>query len=453
MNKPRSWTEAERLRAKQLLEEGETYKATAEILTEESGCLRTRDMVRKQFRAGYIVLDLPRDVENSFPKEKNTATFLEEDNYATIEGKFDEQKAPTLKTLLEKFNIDTDIWECSHFKVNQWDVSAKEEVDGKVVWNTHKNYQAKATLIRRIPVKFDFPTVKGAVVGKIAKYKSSPVRNSGNLDVIVPDAQVGFKRDLQTGYMDPLHDLKAFDIVTEAIKDLKPNRVVLLGDMLDLPDWSTHFMHSPEFSFTTQASLDWLASWLAEVRPYCKEMVYIEGNHEKRMTDYIVKNTMHAYGIRPANKPDLPPVISIPFLLGLADMDIQYVGNYPSGEFYINNNLVCIHGHQVGAKSGQSVMKALGDARISTIFGHVHRLEMAHKTIWTQGRPKIYQAVSLGTIARIDGIVPSGSARHNWQQGFGVVEYDDENFQIDTVGIYEGRSIYRGKVYEAREMD
>tara|TARA_R110001599_G_scaffold287274_1_gene489806 strand:+ start:735 stop:902 length:168 start_codon:yes stop_codon:yes gene_type:complete len=46
MNKPRSWTEAERLRAKQLLEEGETYKATAEILTEESGCLRTRDMVR-----------------------------------------------------------------------------------------------------------------------------------------------------------------------------------------------------------------------------------------------------------------------------------------------------------------------------------------------------------------------------------------------------------------------
>ena len=106
MNKPRSWTEAERLRAKQLLEEGETYKATAEILTEESGCLRTRDMVRKQFRAGYIVLDLPRDVENSFPKEKNTATFLEEDNYATIEGKFDEQKAPTLKTLLEKFNID-----------------------------------------------------------------------------------------------------------------------------------------------------------------------------------------------------------------------------------------------------------------------------------------------------------------------------------------------------------
>ena len=453
MNKARSWTEAERQRAKTLLENGSTYKAAAEILTEEFGQLRTRDMVRKQLRAGYIILDLPRRVENNLHREINTATFSEEDNYATIEGKFDESKPPTLATLLDKFNIDTDIWECTNFKVNQWDVSAKEEVDGRIVWNTHKNYQAKATLIRKVPVKFDFPTVRGAVVGKIAKHKSIPVKNRGNLDVVVPDAQVGFKRDLQTGHMEPLHDLRAFDIVTEAIKDLRPNRVVLLGDMLDLPDWSTHFMHSPEFSFTTQASLDWLASWLAEIRPYCKEMVYIEGNHEKRMTDYIVKNTMHAYGIRPANCPDVPPVVSIPFLLGLADMDIQYVGNYPSGEFYINNNLVCIHGHKVGAKSGQSVMKALGDARISTIFGHVHRLEMAHKTIWTQGRPKIYQAVSLGTIARIDGIVPSGSARHNWQQGFGVVEYDDENFQVDTVGIYEGRAIYRGKVYEAKGTD
>ena len=146
MNKARSWTGAERLRAKLLLENGNTYKATAEILTEEFGQLRTRDMVRKQLRAGYIVLDLPRRVESNLSQEMNTATFSEEDNYATIEGKFDESKPPTLATLLEKFNIDTDIWECTNFKVNQWDVSAKEEIDGRIVWNTHKNYQQNISL-------------------------------------------------------------------------------------------------------------------------------------------------------------------------------------------------------------------------------------------------------------------------------------------------------------------
>ena len=74
---------------------------------------------------------------------------------------------------------------------------------------------------------------------------------------------------------------------------------------------------------------------------------------------------------------------------------------------------------------------------------------MAHKTIWTRGTPKIYQAVSLGTLARIDGTVPSSSARHNWQHGFGVVEYDDEKFNVEVVGIYEGFCIYRGKEYKA----
>ena len=263
----------------------------------------------------------------------------------------------------------------------------------------------------------------------------------------MPDSQCGFKRNLETGELTPLHDLKAIAIATEIIKDLKPDRVIMLGDMLDLPDWSTHFVRSPEFYFTTQPSLNYVASWIKELRPYCKEMVYIEGNHEKRMIDSIVQNTIQAYGIKPANEPKSAPILSVPYLLGLDKLDVQYVGNYPHGEFYINNNLVCIHGIKVGAQSGQSVMKLLNSPRISIIQGHVHRLEMAHKTVWTHGKPKIYQAISCGTLCRIDGIVPGGGTRYNWQQGIGVIEYTDEDFQIDTIGIYEGKSIFRGKSY------
>lgn len=442
------WTDEERLRAETLINSGLTYKETAEILTSEFGHVRTYNMVRKQVRNGKINADEDRKDLKQRSSDKNNSTYTEKDNYATLEGTFVDGKAPTLGDLLAKFSIDAKIWEVTNFRVNQWDVSAKEEIDGKIHWNVHTNYQARATLMRKTPVKCAFPPVQGANVGKLKLSVKLPKRKR-SIDVVVPDSQVGYRRDLQTGEMNPLHDLKAIGIVTKVIKEMKPNRVVLLGDMIDLPDWSTHFIHSPEFAFTTQASIDWMSSWLKEIRPYCNELIYIEGNHEKRMVDSIVKNTVQAYGIRPANEPEAPPVLSIPYLLGLHKMDIQYVGGYPRGEFYINNNLVCIHGHKVGAKSGQSVMKILDDARISTIMGHIHRLEMAHKTIWTQGMPKFYQAVSLGTTARIDGIVPSGSARHNWQQGFGVIEYDDEDFQIDTVGIYEGKAIYRGKAYES----
>ena len=376
----------------------------------------------------------------------STSSMVEELNYVYITDNVSDGKAPTLQTLLEKFNVSEEEWKVTNFKVNQWDVSAKEEVDGKIVWNTHTNYQARASLVRKRPVKCDFPSVQGATVGDVKLNVKTPKRNL-KIDVVLPDAQVGFKRDIHSGELAPLHDLKAIAIATEIIKEIKPNRIIMLGDMLDLPDWSTHFVRSPEFYFTTQPSLDWLASWIKELRPYCKEMVYIEGNHEKRMIDSIVQNTIQAYGIKPANEPDVPPIVSVPYMLGLHKIGVEYIGNYPHGEFYINDNLVCIHGNKVGPKSGQSIMKMLDSPRISVIQGHVHRLEMGHKTVWSHGQPKIYQAVSLGTLARIDGIVPGGGARYNWQQGFGIVEYDNDRFQIDSVGIYDGKAIFKGKFY------
>ena len=376
----------------------------------------------------------------------STSSMVEELNYVYITDNVSDGKAPTLQTLLEKFNVSEEEWKVTNFKVNQWDVSAKEEVDGKIVWNTHTNYQARASLVRKRPVKCDFPAVQGATVGDVKLNVKTPKRNL-NVDIVLPDAQVGFKRDIHSGELTPLHDLKAIAIATEIIKEIKPNRIIMLGDMLDLPDWSTHYVRSPEFYFTTQPSLDWLASWIKELRPYCKEMVYIEGNHEKRMIDSIVQNTIQAYGIKPANEPDVPPIVSVPYMLGLHKIGVEYIGNYPHGEFYINDNLVCIHGNKVGPKSGQSVMKMLDSPRISVIQGHVHRLEMGHKTVWSHGQPKIYQAVSLGTLARIDGVVPGGGTRYNWQQGFGIVEYDNDRFQIDSVGIYDGKAIFKGKFY------
>ena len=383
--------------------------------------------------------------ENNNNANVNTSSYVEDMNYIYIDD-VENKKAPTLKSVLKKFKIKEDVWKVTNFKVNQWDVSAKQEIDGKIVWNTHTNYQAKASLVRKKPVKTDFPHVRGAKVKRL-KFNVNIPKREKKLDIILPDSQIGYKKDMSTGKLEPLHDLRAIAIVTEIIKEVKPNRIIMLGDMLDLPDWSTHYVRSPEFYFTTQPSIDYLASWINELRPYCEEMVYIEGNHEKRMMDSIVQNTIQAYGIKPANEPDVPPLISVPYILGLHKIGVEYVGQYPHGEYYINDNLVCIHGNKVGAKSGQSVMKLLDSPRISIIQGHIHRLEMAHKTVWTHGKPKIYQAVSMGTLARIDGIVPGGGTRYNWQQGFGVVEYDEERFRIDTVGIYDGHSIYNGKEY------
>ena len=137
----------------------------------------------------------------------STSSMVEELNYVYITDNVSDGKAPTLQTLLEKFNVSEEEWKVTNFKVNQWDVSAKEEVDGKIVWNTHTNYQARASLVRKRPVKCDFPSVQGATVGDVKLNVKTPKRKL-NLDIVLPDAQVGFKRDIHSGELTPLHDLK-----------------------------------------------------------------------------------------------------------------------------------------------------------------------------------------------------------------------------------------------------
>ena len=112
------------------------------------------------------------------------------------------------------------------------------------------------------------------------------------------------------------------------------------------------------------------------------------------MVDNIIKNSIHAYGIKKANEPTTESVMSVPFLLGLEALQVEWIGNYPQGEYWINDNLVCEHGYKVGAKSGQSVMKYLDDARCSVMFGHTHRMESAHKTVHSRYKAVIYGAYS-----------------------------------------------------------
>jgi hypothetical protein len=144
----------------------------------------------------------------------------------------------------------------------------------------------------------------------------------------------------------------------------------------------------------------------------------------------------------------------VPYLLGLDEMDIAYVGDYPRGRFWLNDNLRVSHSERLGTKSGMSVSRSLDGARCSLIFGHSHRLEAAHQTVHARDKARVYGAYNVGTLARIDGAVPSNSADANWQQGFGVVDYSESGKQLHSVQlvpIYGGECIFEGAAYAATE--
>ena len=367
--------------------------------------------------------------------------FAEHGNHATVtlprSG-----KPPTLEALFEKFHIQPDDWKVLSYRINEWQQHSAEH-------GVIPLYQGKATLALKNPVVCEWPVVQPLKIKPLKMQRAKKSKGKTKRAMVIADSQVGFFRSFDTYKVSTLHDLSAFACVTNAIMDEAPDVLVLLGDMLDLPDWSDHFVQSPEFSFTTQMSINWFGSWLRKIRPYCGEVIYIEGNHELRLLRGIMTNTVSAFKLKPANLPDAHPLLSIESMLGLRDLDIEYLGPYPRGRYWLNSNLQMIHGEKIGAKSGQTAMKMVDQLRASLVQGHVHRQECAHITSHNQEKSVSYGAYSLGCLARIDGAVPSKSDQVNWQQGFGIVDYNEDLFQMSMVNIINGQYLWNRRLLKA----
>jgi len=346
--------------------------------------------------------------------------------------------------MLELFKIDTTIWKVDKFRVNSWVVTS---------WKTGKqeaatNYQTRLDLIRIIPLEQEIPALKRIVINMPSAPKGAYQQQSLNRCLILSDSQNGYIRDMVTGKLTPFHDRRIWDIALQTADIYQPHKIILLGDMLDLSDWSDHYTISGESYFTFQPALIELYWWLSRLRVVCPnaEMVYLEGNHEQRMTRVILNNLLAAYKIKPANQPKNPPALSIENLMGLQELGIRYLGDYPKNNYWLNDNLEVLHGEIVRTGSGDTVKTVLKDARNSMIFGHGHRREMANKTVHPKDRIIFYTVAMVGCMCHVDGRVPSQKGTENWQNGLMKVDYEDSNglFEIRDIPINNGIALYDG---------
>ena len=473
------WTDDLKEEVSNLLERGYTYPKCCEILNRRYPEYNfTLESIRSQKRSGTLSVN-PRiplspskyrrkkqvlepnllDEGKKNPYYQSTTKDIEDDdeasghnfethgNYAILDYRGEDNPA-TLDDLLASCDVDTEIWDVERYVVNKWEVAMKM---GETI--VHRPlFQVKAWLVRKLPVVVEFPTIK--TIRPIV-YKPKPRKAKKCKDrtaLIIPDAQVGFRKSFDDGSLDPFHDRKALDICLQMAEKHQPDEIILLGDMLDLPEWSDKFMISPEFYWTTQPSINELYWWIKELRQYCEKMIYIEGNHELRMAKAVVKNIVAAYNLKPANEPERQ-VLTVPTLLALDELGVEYCGPYPDGEYWINDNLRVHHGQLARKGGGKTASAMLNDARNSEIIGHIHRHEMAQRTVHPRGGIKTYVVYSPGTVARIDGVVPAYQTRNDWQQGLALVHYQEGNglFQIVPYNIHDGVCMADGEVLKARK--
>ncbi|MCS4278017.1 hypothetical protein M2390_003237 [Mycetocola sp. BIGb0189] len=270
------------------------------------------------------------------------------------------------------------------------------------------------------------------------------------------DTQIGF-RQLADGTLDPFHDDQAMALFVEVCRRYQPEKIQILGDFLDLAAQG-RFAQEAAFAQTTQASIDRGHRFLAELRAVAprSEIIVIEGNHDKRMQNFIEANALAAFGLRRAQMPGSWPVMSLPNLLRLDELGITYMDAYPAATDWDNDTTRNIHGTKANSRGSTTAQYVTDLPHINTWAAHTHRVEITYRSVMgPRGEAVESYSANPGALCRTDGAVPSVNGAigaggvpakvvENWQQGLGFNYYNDTETWPAVYRIINGAALIEG---------
>lgn len=288
--------------------------------------------------------------------------------------------------------------------------------------------------------------VRKAAPNVIQPLRRTPRKRTRELQALVGgDAQFPFADEAATG------------LFLRAARELRPEDVILVGDMVDFPALS-RFAQRKEWVGSTQKGIDEYYTFLTNVRANAPDatITVVHGNHEQRLINALERNLSEVAGIRQAlgNR----ALLSVQHLARYDELDINYVDGYPNGTFWLEDNLKFIHGTNV-KKGGSNAAKYLNEERETTIYGHTHRLEYAQRTFATRLGKTTLSAASPGALCLTDGSVPGFNYSPNaegtivkkaedWQAGALVINHEGLHHDITPVQFTERGMLLKGQRYE-----
>lgn len=365
----------------------------------------------------------------------------------------------TASDLVAAAGVNLDEWIIEKKMVNCWDAMSK---DGPV-----KMHQIKLWLSRRPSYFIQAVTPVSAI-----KRMTPTTSKASKTAVIIPDSQHGFRakriKNPTTGIYEtkliPMHDRQACDAALIACQQIQPDEIILMGDMVDFAGFGKYSLEN-NAKFLVQPTLQELSWWLQSIRLACPsaKITYTAGNHEARLKRAIQDHLPEAEGLRPADDLDGPPVLSVSRLLGLDQMDIDYIEDYGT-PYWLFDKIKCHHGHIVRPKGGQTTSAILSsESQHSHIVGHIHRREMCSKTTSVPKKldngkvgsvPHTIHAMSPGCLCSLDtSRVPAvrGKPELDWQHGVGRVDLVGEDVFMTIIPIEKGMFILDGNVFQGEE--
>ena len=235
----------------------------------------------------------------------------------------------------------------------------------------------------------------------------------------------------------PNHDTTVLALFLIFLRDYQPDILVINGDLIDCYELS-EFKKSAWLQHPIEKEFELAEKFFKKVKEFCPKtrIIYIFGNHEKRLAKYISNN---------AEKMARLKGMTLESIMGLDDYGIDYLPcplemskfthNYIDlgGLLYGHFDKVSMH----SAYTAKNLMDTLGR---SFIQGHTHRGGVYYKT---QGE-KVLIGVENFCMCSLK---PDYTSLVNWQNGYSIINYTGGEFNIRPVPIINYKFIINNKKY------
>lgn len=249
-------------------------------------------------------------------------------------------------------------------------------------------------------------------------------------------------------HVDETQSLERFNWLGKLIVDERPDHIVYMGDFLTLnclSAWDLNKRAKMEGRrYAVEVGVGRFALGMAEApmrklqirqranheKLYKPELVFIEGNHEDRLTRYLEKD------------PTFAGHISIEKDLSLFARGYKFI---PYREYHYINNIAFTHipFNKIREISGANItMKASQCIVDSVVFGHTHEQHLAH--IHRQGMPHLQDIYNCGCFISKKEDYVHGRVTQYWRGVSFLHTEDPGRFDVETVSYSALRRRYGG---------
>lgn len=244
--------------------------------------------------------------------------------------------------------------------------------------------------------------------------------------LIIPDTHI------------PYQDEKAYNLMLKVAKSMPSvDEIVLLGDYGEFNAVSSH-PKDPSLSNRLQEEIKAVNEKLTQLdRLFPKaRKVFIEGNHEDRLTRYIRDKAPELFGLVDAK--ELLQIRHRPNWL--------WIPYSPNQKYRVLGSKLYARHEPIGGGEHTSA-STVKKANRSVIYGHVHRIQ-EFQTVDLEGAN--HRGITCGWLGnqkhKIFNYVKN---HHQWALGFAVVTVaPDKTFYAQTLHIIDNKAVFGGKLYE-----